>query len=354
MLEGEFGGLALAVREEGETEFHPVSGEVRGELGGALKQTHGFGGGGVGQTSVNEAHDQSSGGTEGRDFVVPPTEDVVRVVVGGVEGEGLLGGGFHQPGVFNLRAGVGEGGQFAVTNGEGEDVDGVLGFERHGAFREGERFGAETFLLGPVFCVETEIGVLAGNFLEQKGIVGSCGDGLEKKFEGGLRIKTCLGSEGGLEEGIGRGYSRGGAKRSKARERGGEEEGREAARVVHGERFDCRHGMDAGWRPVMEKTFALPAGTPNGLIHESRRRNRITGDQSQVVAEESAGVVELRRTLTTQTEKKSAVVEEDGDAAWERIIADSKPQPKLDVMAAKILAEMKSGKHFPPMRVEDL
>ena len=60
------------------------------------------------------------------------------------------------------------------------------------------------------------------------------------------------------------------------------------------------------------------------------------------------------RTLTTQTEKKSAVVEEDGDASWERIIADSKPRPKLDVMAAKILAEMKSGKHFPPMRVEDL
>jgi hypothetical protein len=60
------------------------------------------------------------------------------------------------------------------------------------------------------------------------------------------------------------------------------------------------------------------------------------------------------RTLTTQTEKKLAVVEEDGDASWERIIADSKPQPKLDVMAAKILAEMKSGKHFPPMRVEDL
>ena len=33
MLEGEFGGVALTVREEGETEFHPVSGEVRGELG---------------------------------------------------------------------------------------------------------------------------------------------------------------------------------------------------------------------------------------------------------------------------------------------------------------------------------
>ena len=60
------------------------------------------------------------------------------------------------------------------------------------------------------------------------------------------------------------------------------------------------------------------------------------------------------RTLTTQTEEKSAVVEEDGDAAWERIIADSKPRPKFDAIAAKILAEMKSGKHFPPMRVEDL
>lgn len=33
--------------------------------------------------------------------------------------------------------------------------------------------------------------------------------------------------------------------------------------------------MPAGWRPVMEKTFPVPAGTPNGLIHERRRRNRI-------------------------------------------------------------------------------
>jgi len=95
LLEGEFGGVALAVREQGEAEFHAVSGEVGSEFGGALEEAHGFGGGGVGQTSVNEAHDQSSGGTEGRDFVVPPTKDVVRVIIGGVEGEGLLGGGFH-------------------------------------------------------------------------------------------------------------------------------------------------------------------------------------------------------------------------------------------------------------------
>jgi hypothetical protein len=53
------------------------------------------------------------------------------------------------------------------------------------------------------------------------------------------------------------------------------------------------------------------------------------------------------RTLTTQTEKKSAVVEEDGDAAWERIIADSKPRPKLDVMAAKALADYRAGRTTP-------
>jgi len=103
---------------------------------------------------------------------------------------------------------------------------------------------------------------LAGDFLEDERVVGVGGVGLEKKLERGLRIKTCLGSEGGLEEGIGRGYSRGGAKRSKARERGGEEEGREAARVVHGERFDCRQGMDAGWRPVMEKLLRYPRERP--------------------------------------------------------------------------------------------
>ncbi len=44
LLEGEFGGVALAVREQGEAEFHAVSGEVGGEFGGALEEAHGFGG----------------------------------------------------------------------------------------------------------------------------------------------------------------------------------------------------------------------------------------------------------------------------------------------------------------------
>lgn len=65
-------------------------------------------------------------------------------------------------------------------------------------------------------------------------------------------------------------------------------------------------------------------------------------------------LLKFGRQLYTQEEKKAPVVEEDGDAAWERIIADPKPRPKLAAMAAKALAEMKAGKHYPQMRLEDL
>jgi hypothetical protein len=55
------------------------------------------------------------------------------------------------------------------------------------------------------------------------------------------------------------------------------------------------------------------------------------------------------RYLSTQEEKPPAV-EEDGDAAWERIVADSKPRPKLAAMAAKALAEHRAGKTTPMLR----
>ena len=51
--------------------------------------------------------------------------------------------------------------------------------------------------------------------------------------------------------------------------------------------------------------------------------------------------------LYAQEEKKPAVVEEDGDAAWERIIADPKPRPKLQALADKALAEYRAGKTTP-------
>lgn len=64
--------------------------------------------------------------------------------------------------------------------------------------------------------------------------------------------------------------------------------------------------------------------------------------------------VEFGRQLYANKTKKAPAVTEDGDAAWEKIIADPNPRPKLAAVAAKIRAEMQSGKHFPAMRVEDL
>ena len=64
--------------------------------------------------------------------------------------------------------------------------------------------------------------------------------------------------------------------------------------------------------------------------------------------------VKLGRELSARNGKKPAAVELDGDAAWERIIADPKPRPKLAALAAKALAELKGGKHCPPLRLEDL
>jgi len=58
-------------------------------------------------------------------------------------------------------------------------------------------------------------------------------------------------------------------------------------------------------------------------------------------------LLKFGRQLYTQEEKKPMVVEEDGDAAWERIIADPKPRPKLAAMAAKALADYRAGRTTP-------
>ena len=56
------------------------------------------------------------------------------------------------------------------------------------------------------------------------------------------------------------------------------------------------------------------------------------------------------RALYAQEEKKPAMVEEDGDAAWERIIADPKPRPKLRPYVERVLR----GEKGEPMDVKQL
>ena len=56
------------------------------------------------------------------------------------------------------------------------------------------------------------------------------------------------------------------------------------------------------------------------------------------------------RALYAQEEKKPAMVEEDGDAAWERIIADPKPRPKLRAYVERVLR----GEKGEPMDLKQL
>jgi len=52
--------------------------------------------------------------------------------------------------------------------------------------------------------------------------------------------------------------------------------------------------------------------------------------------------VEFGRQLYAKKAKKASVVAEDGDAAWEKIIADPKPRPKLRAYVERILQEEKA------------
>jgi hypothetical protein len=58
--------------------------------------------------------------------------------------------------------------------------------------------------------------------------------------------------------------------------------------------------------------------------------------------------------LRARKTKKPAAPNESSDDAWERIIANPRPRPKLAAVVGKIRADLKAGKHFPVLRVEDL
>jgi hypothetical protein len=96
--------------------------------------------------------------------------------------------------------------------------------------------------------------------------------------------------------------------------------------------------------PDVDDTFCVMKAAEAEIVELSRKLSH----------EKRRELLKFGRYLYSQKEKKEPTVEEDGDAAWERIIADPKPRPKLRALAEKIRAEMKAGKHFPPMRAEDL
>ena len=153
VLEGVASCGRLVVGEEGETEFDVMRERWRGELDGALEMADGFGGGGGRESAVNQADEEAFRGAERGDLVMPAAENVVGVVVVGVEREGLFGVLADEAGVFDARAGVGVEPEFAVADGEGEDVDGIVRREGDGALSVGEGFGAEALFLRDIGCV---------------------------------------------------------------------------------------------------------------------------------------------------------------------------------------------------------
>lgn len=203
LFEGFFGGGALAVGEEGEGELDAVRREVRGKFGGAPEMADGLGGGGVGEAAIDELEDDASGSAEGGDLVVPTAEDVVGIVVVGIEGEGFVGVLFHETGVLDLGASLGIGRELAVADGEREDVDGVLGLEGDGALGAVERLVAEPLFLLEGRGVGGEVGVLVRELLQDERIVGPDAVSLEEEIEGGLGIEAGFGGEGGFDQWIG-------------------------------------------------------------------------------------------------------------------------------------------------------
>lgn len=196
MFEGAARGVALAVGEKGEAEFHAMGRKVGRKFDGALQVADSLGGGGGREATVDQTNEQALGGAETRDFVVPAAEDMVGVVVIRIQRDGAFGLVADGAGGFDSRARVGVEAEFTVGDGEREDVDGVVGLEFDGAAGVGESFGAEAAFFTEVACVDGEVGILARNFLEDGGIVRVCGVGAEEEIERGFRVEAAFGCKG--------------------------------------------------------------------------------------------------------------------------------------------------------------
>lgn len=177
-----------------------------------MKAGDGLGGGGGGQGAVDEFDEELRGAAERGDFVVPAAQKMVRPGVVRIEGEGALGFLFHEAGVGDFGAGVAAEAERAVADGEGENADGVFGIEGDGALGVGECLGCTAFFLGDGIGGEIDdgVGVLAGDFLEDEGVVGFRGVSLEEEVKGFGGIEVLLGGETFADERICVGCTSGG------------------------------------------------------------------------------------------------------------------------------------------------
>lgn len=173
---------------------------MRIESDRAAEVLHAVSGRGGGEAAVDQADEETRGGVDRGDFIVPLTEDVVGVAVVGIEREGGDGVIFHEAGVGDFGFVVRVEANFSVADCEREKVDGVIGCERMSALSVGKGEVAKFFLLDESGAIERGVGVLAGDFLEDEGVVGLGDVGGEVELEGRLGIETRFGGAGVGEE----------------------------------------------------------------------------------------------------------------------------------------------------------
>lgn len=76
---------------------------------------------------------------------------------------------------------------------------------------------------------------------------------------------------------------------------------------------------------------------------------RIAEEAASLPPEKQSAVLDFVLSIKESAVSASAATEEDGDAAWERIIADPRPRPKLDAYLKSI-----EGEETEPMDIDRL
>ena len=190
------GARGLAGRSVGAAQLQVVRELVRLERRGLLEMIDRFGDGRGRQAAVKDLEEKPRGGAEFRDLQVPAAEYVVRPRVAGVQGERARGVFADQPGGADLFADVPERGELAAADRHRQHAFGVVRIERRGALGIAERLGQHCLALGRVRQFDREIGILPGDFLEEKRVA-------RPRFARGLKqrqrlpcVQPGLGGEG--------------------------------------------------------------------------------------------------------------------------------------------------------------